>query len=315
MPHLFLIQTHKDPLQISRLVGVLRQGSPDAVVVISQDVRAAALPGELFHDDPRVHVIQGQGGRGDFAIVDGYLRALRWVHDQNIEYDWVTNLSGQDYPVSSLAAFDRELSETKVDGFLHFFDALRASPADMAPMLWPPNYGYSHYYFQYAKLKDELHGWERAALALPRLAAERSNSRYRINTAYGLLLGRRAKCTPFGPDFKCYGGSYWHTIRRRCVAYLLEFCESRPDVVDYFRNVLIPDESFTQTVLVNAPGFHFVNDNRRYYDMRASRHGHPKILDAHDEADFLGKNYVFARKFAWQSDTALFDRLDRYALG
>jgi hypothetical protein len=314
MPHLFLIQAHKDPLQVSRLVRILRQGYPDAVVVISQDARAPALPDALFGDDPSVHVVQGQGGRGDFAILDGYLRALRWVHKQNIEYDWVTNLSGQDYPVSSLAAFDRELFATKADGFLHHFDVLRASPAEMAPMLWPPNYGYNHYYFQYSKLKDELGGWERAALALPRLAAERSNSRYRINTAYGLLLGRRAKQTPFGRNFRCYGGSYWHTIRRRCVTYLLEFCESRPDVVRYFRSVLIPDESFTQTVLVNAPGFNFVNDNRRYYDMRASRHGHPKILNESDETEFLGKTYVFARKFAWQSDTTLFDRLDRHAL-
>jgi hypothetical protein len=48
--------------------------------------------------------------------------------------------------------------------------------------------------------------------------------------------------------------------------------------------------------------------------MRASRHGHPKILDKSDETEFLSKNYVFARKFAWQSNTALFDRLDRHAL-
>ena len=67
MPHLFVIQTHKDPLQVSRLVRVLRRGYPDSVVVISQDIRSHALPRKLFGDDPDVHIIQGEGGRGDFA--------------------------------------------------------------------------------------------------------------------------------------------------------------------------------------------------------------------------------------------------------
>lgn len=315
MRHLFLIQTHKDPIQISRLVTVVRKGYPDSVVVVSHDIRAAALPASLFKGDPDVHVIRGEGGRGDFTILDGYVKALRWVRKNGIAYDWVTNLSGQDYPVSSLAAFARELAEAKVDGFLHHFDVLKLDPAEMAPMRWPPNYGYNHYYFQYAKLKDSLGRLERAALAAPRIAAERYTGRYRINTAYGLLVGRRAARTPFGPGFKCYGGSYWHTIRRRCAEYLLDFCDTRRDVVDYFQKVLIPDESFVQTVLVNAPGFTFANDNRRYYDMRRSRHGHPKVLNEGDAPEFLGKNFVFARKFPWKADTTLFDRLDRYALG
>lgn len=315
MRHLFLIQTHKDPVQIARLAAVLRRGYPDSVVVISHDVRSVALPRSLFGDDSDIHIIRGQGGRGDFAILDGYLNTLRWVEEKGIAYDWVTNLSGQDYPVSSLSAFARELSETKVDGFLHHFDVLKLDPIEMAPMNWPPRYGYNHYYFQYAKFKDNLNGLERAVLAAPRIAAERYTGRYRINTAYGLLIGRRAAQTPFDSHFRCYGGSYWHTIRRRCAEYLLDFYETKRDVVDYFRKVLIPDESFVQTVLVNAPGLSFVNDNRRYYDMRQSRRGHPKALDEGDTLEFLGKNFVFARKFLWQPNKDLFDRLDRCALG
>jgi hypothetical protein len=306
---LFLIQSHKDPAQLARLARVLRQGCPDSTVLISHDRRAAPLPA---FGDRNVHVIDGQGGRGDFSIVAGYLAALRFARD-HLDYDWVTNLSGQDYPVSSLAAFADELANADHDGFLHHFDALAQDADAMQPMAWPPGHGDARYSFRYRKLKDRLSLAERAALRWPRVALERLDAPFRINTAYGLQIGRRAKATPFSPHFRCYAGSYWHTIRRRCADYLLDFADAQPRVVDYLRDVLIPDECFVQTVLANEPRFRFVNDNRRYYDMRGSRRGHPKALTEADAADFLGKRYVFARKFDTPNDP-LFDRLDRHAL-
>jgi hypothetical protein len=129
------------------------------------------------------------------------------------------------------------------------------------------------------------------------------------------MVGLPAAQTPFTAEFRCYAGSYWHTIRRRCVDYLLEFFERRPDVVRYFRKVLIPDESFVHTVLANNPDFRFLNDNRRYIDMGGSRHGHPKFLTEGDIPQFAGQRYVFARKIEWTSGPALFDKLDSYALG
>jgi hypothetical protein len=129
------------------------------------------------------------------------------------------------------------------------------------------------------------------------------------------MVGRRADPAPFNADFRCYAGSYWHTIRRRCADYLLDFVEREPTLLDYLKRVLVPDECFFQTVLVNQPGFRFVNDNRRYFDMRGARHGHPKVMTEADMPKFLGGRYFFARKFEWSSGTALLDKLDRHALG
>lgn len=314
MSFLFIIQSHKAPRQLARLVGVLRKGCPDSVLLISHDFRAAPLPRAALAGDPRVHVIKGEGGRGDFSILDGYLAALRWARD-NIEYDWVTNLSGQDYPVIPLCQFADDLSDAQHDGFLHHFDALVQDPAQMRPMAWPQRHGQDRYYYQYVKLKDSLNLLERAALRLPRVALDHFSSRLRINTAYGLLLGRRAAETPFSRRFRCYAGSYWHTIRRRCADYLLDFVEAEPARLAYLQRVLVPDECFVQTVLVNHPGFRFVNDNRRYFDMRGARHGHPKVMTEDDLPKFLGGRYVFARKFEWSNGSALLDRLDRHALG
>jgi hypothetical protein len=302
---LFLIQSHKDPEQLARLVRTLRAGCPDCAVLISHDFRAAPLPRGTFGHDSNVHVIQGKGGRGDFTIVDGYLAALRWLRDTNVDYGWITNLSGQDYPVASLADFAAELAAAPHDGFLHHSAELARTGPD----------GYDRYYFQYRKLKENLGVTERALLRVPRVALERLSAPYRINTSYGLMVGRRAKPAPFDADFRCYAGSYWHTIRRRCADYLLDFVEAEPARLDYLKRVLVPDECFFQTVLVNRPGFRFVNDNRRYFDMRGARHGHPKVMTEADLPNFIGGRYFFARKFEWANGTALLDRLDRYALG
>jgi hypothetical protein len=156
---------------------------------------------------------------------------------------------------------------------------------------------------------------ERALLRVPRVALERLSAPYRINTSYGLMVGRRADPAPFNADFRCYAGSYWHTIRRRCAEHLLDFVDAEPELVAYLQRVLVPDECFFQTVLANHPGFRFINDNRRYFDMRGARHGHPKVMTEEDMPKFLGGRYVFARKFAWSNGPALLDRLDRYALG
>jgi hypothetical protein len=284
-------------------VRTLRAGCPEAAVLVSHDFRATPLPRGTFGGDGNVHVIQGKGGRGDFEIVDGYLAALRWLRDNKVNYTWITNLSGQDYPVASLADFAEELSTAPHDGFLQHADARTYKPCD----------GTDRYYFQYRKLKDNLGVAERALLRVPRVALERFSGRYRINTSYGLMIGRRARPLPFNDGFRCYAGSYWHTIRRRCAQYLLDFVDTEPAQIAYLRRVLVPDECFFQTVLVNHPGFRFVNDNRRYFDMRGARHGHPKVMTEDDLPKFLGGRYVFARKFEKSND--LLDRLDRDALG
>jgi hypothetical protein len=313
MRPLFLIQSHKEPAQLARLARVLRRSCPNSQVLISHDIHATPLPASTFGGDRHVHIIEGKGGRGDFEIVDGYLAALRWARE-NIDYDWVTNLSGQDYPVSSLAGFAAELAAAEHDGFLHHFDAVRQNAERMHPMHWPPGHGYGRYYFRYRKIKATPSLIDRAALKWPRVAFDLLDAPYRINTAYGLMIGRRAATTPFTEQFRCYAGSYWHTIRRRCADYLLDFTKANPDIVGYMRRVLIPDESFIQTVLVNEPRFRFVNDNRRYYNMSGSRRGHPQALTADDAPAFLGKQFVFARKFETTNGAAFFDRLDDIAL-
>ncbi|WP_406857035.1 beta-1,6-N-acetylglucosaminyltransferase [Alsobacter sp. KACC 23698] len=311
---MFLIHTHKDAAQIAQLAQVLRQGCPDAVILISHDVRSTPLDPALFASSG-AHLIRGAGGRGDFTILDGYLAALRWLRDEGVAYDWITNLSGQDFPIASLAAFQDLLATTEADGYLHHFDAIEQDPASMKPWVWPPHRGRDRYHYQYRTLKTSLSMAERALLRLPRVVLERLTDRVRVNTSFGLMIGALARPGPFNANFRCYVGSYWHTIRSACARYILDYAEQNPDIVRYFRSVLIPDESFFQTVLVNSRRFNLVNDNLRYVDFRGSRHGHPKSLDLDDLPVLVGSSSYFARKFDWPQSVPVLDALKPRALG
>lgn len=313
MKILFLIQSHKEPLHLKRLVATLRAGCPTAVVLVSHDERAAPLSPSLFAGLD-VHVIPGRGGRGDFMILDGYLSALQWLEDNKVEYDWLVNLSGSDYPVYSLARMENELKTAQVDGFLHHFDALQSDPQQMLPYTWKQDEGSMRYLFQFSKIKDNLSKWQRWIAAPPRVFFERATRTVRINTAYGLMIGRRARSNPFSEDFRCYAGSYWHIINARSAAYLLRYSRENQSLVAYFRDVLIPDESFIQTVLVNNRSLSFTNDNKRYFNMRGSRRGHPQLLTDDDVVSIVDSRYYFARKLENASGEAVFSRLDRVAL-
>jgi hypothetical protein len=87
------------------------------------------------------------------------------------------------------------------------------------------------------------------------------------------------------------------------------FVESRPDVVDFFRHVDIPDEVFFQTVLMNSElAGSVVNDNLRYIDW--TRGARPALLEARDLPALRASPKLFARKFDVCHDGEILDLVD-----
>ena len=308
--HVFLLHTHDNEQRVARLCRRLLDSAQNAFVLISHDRDAKPLSRELF-DRPDVIVIAGDGGRADFTIVDGYLAALAKLDEMNITYRWVSNLSGQDYPIGSLHDFQHRCDEAgDVDGFIHHFPAFESDDAAAAPWTWSPLEGRQRYGYRYRRWKKGLSKGERALVWPLRNALDRMGAPWRINPSYGLMIGTKQVTTPFGRDFRCFAGSHWHTLNRRCIDALKAFVVARPDIVAYFRAALQPEEAFVQTVLANTPGLRLANDNLRHIDMRGSRHGRPRIFTEADLPELLSSGKFFARKFGGDADP-LFDRIDR----
>ena len=55
-----------------------------------------------------------------------WLESVQWLHDNDVEYDWLSNISGQDYPVRPLDVVHAELAATTTDAFVEIFDVFDA---------------------------------------------------------------------------------------------------------------------------------------------------------------------------------------------
>jgi putative intracellular protease/amidase len=99
------------------------------------------------------------------------------------------------------------------------------------------------------------------------------------------------------------------------VRYARDFARDNPDVLEFFRTVLAPEEVFLQTVLVNSGQFTFEPDSKRYIDMTASRNNHSKTLGVADLDAMLASGAHWARKFDPEYDEAVLDLLDQRIRG
>src|SRR6185312_12247949 len=146
------VQSHTLPAQLVRLVRTLRASSPTSLIVVSHAEDGPELDlGELAAD-PAVIVRRVPGGYGDFSHLDRWLEVVDLLADRGEDYDWLCNLSGQDYPLVPLAQAERELADGGADAYLQLF------PAFDGPK-WPRSKAVTRYCFGYVRLPFPEQDW------------------------------------------------------------------------------------------------------------------------------------------------------------
>lgn len=308
MKIIYLIHTHKDLEQIYRLVKIIKSSSPESYIIVIHNFKYSILDVEFLESLPKVKILKSSERKlGSFSLVQEYLDVLDWVFSQNIEFDWLINLTGQDYPTQPLPQIEKFLAETEFDGFLEYFDAL----SDFEQNTWKRGEGFDRYLYSYWWFYGYLQRWQRAFLKLPREIINSIQPFIRIKTQYSLMVGIRSTNLPFNDSFLCYAGSYFHTLSQNCIQYLYEFAQKNPDLVNYYKKTYLPDESFIQAILVNSKLFNLCNDNKRYMDYRK---GLPydgcRKLSSEDYPILCKDDIHFARKFDIKYDSKILDMLD-----
>jgi hypothetical protein len=298
----YLIQTHQYPEQIYRLIKTIQSSGTDNQIIISHHFAACDLDVNRLEKN-QVKVINGKGGRGKFASVQSYLNAIKWLIDNQIEYDWLIYLSGQDYPIKPISEIDSFLSITEYDGFMEYFNVFSLLSH------WSIQEGTSRYLFKYQSIEflRKIPSWLKG-LFTPIKIINYLQPFFRINLAYEMFGIRRKSL--FNKDFLCYGGSFFTTLSRKCVEYLHSFSQKHPEVVEYYQKVCVSDESFLQTILVNSRRFHLCNDNKLYFDFSKTQNGRPKVLSINDYNSISQSDAHFARKFDITQDRIILDILD-----
>ncbi len=301
----WFIQSHRDPEQIVRLVRTIRRGS-DGPIVLRHDDEALPLDVALFSAIPGFHLLPASGRqlRGTFSCqLQPYLDLVDMLEADGIAYDWLINLTAQDYPITPVARIEEFLAGSTADGFVRWWDVL--SPESP----WSRRKARARYWHRYRRLPAGSEKVLRAVRWITKLAP------LHFYLDYGPLVGVRLFRTPFERGLRCLGGRSWWTLRRAVVLYLRDFLAAHPEVERHYRGTVAPEESMVQTIVVGSGRFDLVNDDLRYIDYSSAIRGAPRTLTLADMPMLAAGNYHFARKFDLATDRAVLDRIDRDLLG
>jgi hypothetical protein len=294
----YLITTHRLPQQVTRLVRVLRRGSPDAEIAIHHDRRSTpldeaplrALGVEMM--EPSLAVMWGT-----VSYLEAQLLLLEWLKERS--FDWAVMISGQDYPVAPVAEIERRLADADADAFIE------AIPCPLATGQLIDEFAL-RYHFHWWRVLARLN-------ARPVRAAGARSGRVWVRSTpkNGTWLGVRARRTPFSVDFPCYRGSDWFALSRAAVATVLEPSARRAELMRHYRRTLLPSESFFQTVLANDERMRISGDTRRYTRWDEPNATGPAVLERRDLDAALSSGADFARKFDEDLDSSVLDEIDR----
>jgi hypothetical protein len=318
---LYLIFSHDHQGQLARLARAIRRLSPDSLIAIHHDPAKGDIDPDLFAGIPSLHFVPEpvRGAWGDYSQVEQYLHALGWCF-ANLRWDWICTLTGESYPLSSLRDFENRLEVSGYDAFMRHFDAL--DPATWKNGVWPQGEGERRYHFKYFSI-PRFRYYYKVPRGLLNLLGEACKS---LNTAQPLIkiiaipggrirFGVRRFRSPLPLDFKLCGGRQAWQINRDACTYLLEFVESNPKYVAFFKQCLLPDEGFFTSILANASSLRVCNDALRYIKWpKGIGAARGAVISSAELEDALNSGKPFGLKFNDRIEPGVLDRLD-VALG
>lgn len=274
-----IIMAHKDPQQIERLIKKF-QGFPfDFYIHLDKKINQepfeflAGLPQVEFIKD-RVHVRWAS-----YSFLIAVLKAFNQVLFNGKKYDFISVMSGQDYPIKSVKTIYEYLENSKGKNFISY--------------------------------EENGTWWEHAITRINKYHFTNFGfkGRYRIQFFLNSILPSRK----FPLPYSLYGGprAMCMTLGADCAEYLLNFIESDKKLRRFIRFTWGPDEFVIPTLIMNSKfSDSVINDNFYYIDW--SKGGsNPKTLLAEDYNVLLTSDKMMARKFDMLRDATILDMLDK----
>ena len=107
-------------------------------------------------------------------------------------------------------------------------------------------------------------------------------------------------------DLVPYAGSTWWALSADACRHILSFVDSRTDVVRFFENLYMPDESFFQTIIGNSEFATQVRRNLTFTDWSRPTEA-PAIIDMDHLNAFVKMEHIIGDD-AYCRGELLFDR-------
>lgn len=275
-----LIAVHQNPEQLLRLINTLRH--PQVVIYLHIDKKSDIDRGSM-PEDVKIVKNEVEVTWRLYSQVQAIVNSLQEIVRNEKRFDYVTFISGQDYPIIPIDYMLKDLTENSGTEFL-------------------------------AHVPLDQSGWNKARIRFERFyfysyrnPFVRFFGKY-ITMIFDKLRWKRR----FYKGLRPYGGSAWWTLTRNCVLYILEYLENDPWMVSYMKKTIHPDEILFQTIVMNSSFAHkTVNENYRFIEF-IQGNPNPNILTANDFDRIIASGKHFARKLDTDKDTVVFDLLDQH---
>jgi len=267
---------HQNPKQLLRLLESLKHQDADIYIHLDSKTDISSFQNTLAHCNVtflsnRVNVIWGE-----YSVIDATLKGMEEILGKGIVYSHINLLSGADYPLQPVDSF-HDLLKKNVDKTFIWFDKI---------------------------FNDWVHGQARVNTYY--FGDYHFPGRYQLSKVVSKLLPNRKM--PGG--LVLYGRSQWLTITSEAAIYVLKYLKDHSGAVRYFRMTWAVDEILFQTVLCNSAYRELlVNDNLRYLPLKADFR--PVVFGIGNKEELISSGKFFARKFDLETDSAIFDFLDK----
>lgn len=332
----YIILSHKNPEYLFRLFSRLNCDNTVFVIHVSLACEKGFYKKakELFKSCNNVFFCKREdGSHYEFGIVQGIINALDLLFRNNIDFDYVNLLSGQDYPIKSNDYIKEFFKENYGKQFIRY---------------WPMNPEPQSEFYRNHPWGDK----DRQVYRIDRYTVKISGKRYTMPEThtyrfydknfykilkiyfYEFFKNYRenklrdetiktilCRILPFKrkliEGYEFYGGKTWWSATRELVKLYLDYHNSHPKLKRFYKYTLIPDEMYLQTIVMNSKyknSPEIVNNMIREEEMKGGGGNHPIIFKKGHFERLKNSPNLFARKFDASVDSEILDLIDRQLL-
>lgn len=293
----YIISAYKLPEQLVRLVKTLNANGTSFFIHVDKktdDETYAKMTGPLNGYTNVCFLERHLCNWADFGHVNATLKGLRQALKNEVHFDYVFLLTGQDYPIKSNRSIQEYLQESQGRSFIEYFSIPFAG--------WSENGGLDRLAYWHFHQRGRH-------FAFPNTNQFRGRV---INRLWNILARRISMRRDMPGNLEPFGGSSYWCLSRECAKYIDEFVRRQQAFVDFFRYVHVPDEIFFQTILLNSRlKESLANDNLWYIDWSKPEPPYPAVLCREDLEQFFNTDKLFARKFDMTVDADVLDAIDK----
>jgi len=273
-----IIMAHKDPQQIERLIKKFSSFPFDFFIHLDKKINKK--PFDYLTAIPNVHFTNTRirVRWASYSFLHAVINSLKEVLANSTKYDFISIMSGQDYPIKPVTAIYDLLETNRGKNFISYEEN---------------NEWWSHAITRINKYHFTNFGFR---------------GRYRIQFFLNALLPNRK----FPLPYMLYGGprAMCMTIGTDCAKYIVDFIENDQKLRRFIRFTWGPDEFVIPTLIMNSKFSPSVVNNNFYYIDWSKGGPNPKTLTVDDYEILLKSDKMLARKFDMEQDKVILDMLD-----